>query len=135
MLKVLELEFGVSENALQLIKSLSDRKQFACVNQVDSKSFDVSHAVPQGGCLGPVLFLFYVSKLCEIINKHLPNSHGCADDSQLDLSFRPESSNCQDEAVKCVEDCTADIGAWLISQKLSFNDFKTKFMVIGPFNN
>ena len=36
MSEVLELEFGVSENALQWIKSfLSDRKQFVCINQVE----------------------------------------------------------------------------------------------------
>ena len=36
MSEVLELEFGVSENALQWIKSfLSDRKQFVCINPVE----------------------------------------------------------------------------------------------------
>ena len=105
MLEVLELEFGVSENELQWIKLfLSVRKQFVCINQVESKSFDVSHGVPQGNCLGPSLFLFYVSKLFEIINKYLPNSHGCADDSQVYLSFRSDSFDCQDKAVNRVED-------------------------------
>ena len=89
MLEVLELEFGASENALQWMKSfLSDRKQFVCINQVELKSFDVSYGVSQGSCLGTVLFLFYVSKLFEMINMYLPNSLGYADDSQLYLSFR-----------------------------------------------
>ena len=89
MQKVLELEFGVSENALQWIKSfLSNRKQFVCINQVESKSFDVSYGVPRGSCLGTILFLFYISKLFEMINMYLPNSLGYAADSQLYLSFR-----------------------------------------------
>ncbi len=87
--------------------------------------------VPQGSCLGPILFLFYVSKLFEIIKKHLPSSHGYADVTQLYLSFRPETPVCQSEAVRIVETCIADIRIWLISQKLKFNDLKTEFLIIG----
>ncbi len=91
MLKILKSSFGVNGSALGWIKSfLSDRKQFVSVNQVLSSSFPMITGVPQGSCLGPILFLFYVSKLFEIIKKHLPSSHGYADDTQLYLSFRPE---------------------------------------------
>ena len=113
---------------------LSDRKQFVCINQVESRSFDVSYGVPQGSCLGPVLFLFYASKSFEIVSKHLPNSHGYADDSQLYLSFRPDSQDSQDEAVKCVQDCITDARAWRVSQKMRFNDFKTEFLNVGTYH-
>ena len=132
MFEILELDFGVSGSALKWMKCfLSGRKQFIQINQVLSSSFPVSWGVPQGSCLGPVLFLFYVSKLFEIINKHLPCSHGYADDTQLYLSFSPESLTCQNEAVKAIEACIADVRAWLVSQKLKFNDFKTEFLIIG----
>ena len=100
---------------------MSDRKQFVSVNQVLSSSFPMITGVPQGSCLGPILFLFYVSKLFEIIKKHLPSSHGYADDIQLYLSFRPETPVCQSETVRIVETCITDIRTWLISQKLKFN--------------
>jgi hypothetical protein len=76
---------------------LSDRKQFVSLNQVLSNRFPVTCGFRQGSCLGPIIFLFYVSKLFEIIRKHLPSSHGYADDTQLYLSFCPESSVCQNE--------------------------------------
>ena len=95
MLEILKSNFGVSCNTLGWFKSfLSDRKQFVSLNQVLSNSFPVTCGVPQGSCLGPILFLFYVSKLFEIIKKYLPSSHGYADDTQLYLSFCPESSVC-----------------------------------------
>ncbi|CAB4032643.1 Hypothetical predicted protein [Paramuricea clavata] len=109
MLELLKSNFGVSGDALGWLKSfLSDRKQFVSVNQVLSNSFPVTCGVPQGSCLGPILFLFYVSKLFEIIKKHLPSSHGYADDTQLYLSFCPESPVCQNDAVKVVEACITE---------------------------
>ena len=96
-----------------------------------SNSFPVTCGVPQASCLGPILFLFYVSKLFEIIKKHLPSSHGYADDTQLYLSFCPESSVCQNDAVRVVEACITEVRAWLVSQKLKFNDLNTEFLLIG----
>ncbi len=104
---------------------------YISVNQVLSSSFPMITGVPQGSCLGPILFLFYVSKLYEIIKKHLLSSHGYADDTQLYLSFRPETHVCQSEAVRIVETCITDIRTRLISQKLKFNDLKTEFLIIG----
>jgi hypothetical protein len=132
MLEILKSNFGVSGNTLGWLKSfLSDRKQFVSLNQVLSNSFPVTCGVPQGSCLGPILFLFYVSKLFEIIKKHLPSSHGYAGDTQLYLSFCPESSVCQNDAVRVVEACITEVRAWLVSQKLKFNDLKTEFLIIG----
>ena len=132
MLELLKSNFGVSGDALGWLKYfMSDRKQFVSVNQVLSNCFPVTCGVPQGSCLGPILFLFYVSKLFEIIKKHLPSSHGYADDTQLYLSFCPESPVCQNDAVKVVETCITEVRAWLVSQKLKFNDLKTEFLIIG----
>jgi len=45
--------------------------------------------VPQGLCLGPLLFTLYSSKLFIIIGKYTPCVHAYADDTQLHLFFKP----------------------------------------------
>ena len=88
LIDTLELEFGVIGNALKWIKSfLSHRKQRVKIKQEFSTNFTLR--VPQGSCLGTVLSLLYVSQLFQIINKHLPSSHGYVNDTQLYLSFSP----------------------------------------------
>ena len=93
LIDTLKSKFGVIGNALKWIKSfLPHRKQRVNIKQEFSTNFTLSCGVPQESCLGPVLFLLYVSQLFQIINKHLPSSHGYADDTQLYLSFSPDSS-------------------------------------------
>ena len=59
---VLEYQFGVTDKALEWIKSfLSNRKQRVDLDNNFPEVCDVKYGVPQGSCLGPILFLFYVS--------------------------------------------------------------------------
>ncbi|KAK3755485.1 hypothetical protein QZH41_001053 [Actinostola sp. cb2023] len=114
MLEVLQSDFGVIGDALKWMKSfLSGRKQHVVINDQSSKAFNMDCGVPQGSCLGPVLFLLYAARLFEVVKKHLPSVHGYADDSQLYFSFRPDSLASQDQAVQVVENCIADVRAWL----------------------
>ena len=52
-------------------------------------------------------------------------------DSELYISFKPESEMGQDAALKAMESCVNDIRTWMIVDKLKLNDGKTEFMVIG----
>ena len=54
-----------------------------------SDRFGIDFGVPQGSCLGPLLLVIYSSKLFNIVNRHLPNVHAYADDTQLCLAFKP----------------------------------------------
>ena len=45
--------------------------------------------LPQGSCLGPILFTLYASKLFEIVKTHLPEVLFYAD-TQVYISFSPK---------------------------------------------
>ena len=49
----------------------------------------------------------------------------------LYLSFKPNSSSSQSEAIERMELCIKTIRAWMITDKLKLNDDKTEFLIIG----
>ena len=71
--------------------------------------FNLECGVPQGSCLGPLLFVVYASKIFEIVNKHNLEIRCYADDGQLYLSFRPNNIANQEAALARVERCIEDI--------------------------
>ena len=107
------------------------RSQRILFDGVKSDSFDLRFGVPQGSCLGPLLFVVYDSKLFEIIQAHLPDAHCFADDTQLYLSFKPNSPTDQAQAVCAMERCISDLRKWMYHDKLKINDDKTEFLTIG----
>ena len=116
---------------LKIKSFLPGRKQGVVVEQKQSIDFDVVKGIPQGSCLGPILFITYASRLFHIVKKHLPNIQCYADDTQLYLSFRPDSTTSQDEAVSSMERCISDIRARMTNNYLKLNDAKTEFLIIG----
>ena len=59
LLQRLEHVIGIKGNALGWFKSyLSDGFQFVLVNEESSSHTRVSHGVPQGSVLGPILFTY-----------------------------------------------------------------------------
>ena len=67
-----------------------------------------------------LLYLLYVSHLFNILSQHLPSIHGYADDTQIDLSFRPSSIHSDINAVCVSEEYIADVRSWFIANR--FND-------------
>ena len=119
LLNILQQDFGVAGTALNWFDSfLSGRKQLILVGDKTSDDFNLDCGVPQGSCMGTVLFTLYVSHLFNIISQHLPSVHGYADDTQVYLSFRPCSIHSEINAVSVIEKCIADVRSWFIGNRL-----------------
>ena len=73
---------------------MTGRVQLVIVNQQSSKTLNL-----------------YASRLFEVVNKHLPSVHGYADDTHLYMSFRSDSFAAQDQAIKAIDNCIADVRA------------------------
>ena len=132
LLQTLKEDAGINHTALQWFTSyLHNRTQQVRVAGMKSETFSLATGVPQGSCLSPVLFTIYIAALFRIIENHLPDAHGYADDHQLYLSFKPAVASSQAEALSATENCITDIRAWMITNKLKMNDRKTEFLLIG----
>ena len=66
-----------------------------------------------------------------MIEEHLLDAHACADDTQPYISFKPDAGASQTEAVQAMELCVNAIRAWMVKNKLNFNDDKTKSLITG----
>ncbi len=118
-----KLEFyGIHGSELALFSNyLSGRIQYVEYNGATSRSRSVSLGVPQGSILGPLLFLIYINDL--------PSSTAIfdvlmyADDTTLFCNL----NHTVGEAEINME--LNNIYTWLLSNKLSLNVKKTKFMV------
>ena len=123
---------GLRGNALSWFQSyLNGRSQRISVDGTLSDKFELECGVPQGSCLGPLLFTIYVSKLFDIIRLHLPSADAFADDTQLYMSFKPSDTLSEFEAVAVLENCIRDVRAWMKEDMLWLNDGKTEFLLIG----
>ena len=109
LLSRLHSKFGISGTALEWFRSyLNGRSQRVMVQGNLSRSLNLDFGVPQGSCLGPLLFTIYASKLFDVIKVHLPPVYCYAVDLQLYGSFSPNKSAGQFEAVTAIQHCVDD---------------------------
>ena len=117
--------YGVSDKELNWFKSyLDDRKQFTIVGGIRSKESKVLHGVPQGSCLGPLLFLVYINDLPHCLKNCASKLY--ADDTDISAS----GSNLK-YIEKLINEDLDNINKWLIAKKLSLNAIKTKYMIFA----
>ena len=105
--EILETDIGVVGNTKKWISSfLPCHSQRVLINQNYSKSFS------QGSCLGPILFVMYVSQIFNVVENHLPSIHAYAACISMYLSFKPLSTSSQHDALRASQACIADFRAY-----------------------
>jgi len=126
LLSRLQHKFGFDRLVLSWFKSYSTGRSFkVLVNDVLSDTFEQEWGVPQGSCLGPLVFVLYFRKLFEITGYYLPNVHLYVDDTQLYISFISNYIDEQLNTLSAIEGCVAAIRYWMSEDRLKLNDSST----------
>ncbi len=101
---------------------LSNRKHYVCIDGIYSESLESTVSVPQGSCLGPLLFFIYTNDLNYLLENEV-NPVLFADDTSIAYC-------CEDPAVLGVKlNCWLyKILDWCNYNKLALNNKKSKWM-------
>ena len=122
--------YNLDTTSLNWFRSyLSNRYQIVKIDDVNSDIRPLNIGVPQGSVLGPLLFIIYINDLCNATTNFKPVLF--ADDTTLVSSLcafvnteNPTLNTCD-----TVNKELNDINDWLITNKLSLNATKTKYMI------
>merc|ERR1712148_57952 len=104
---------------------LTDRKQFVSLNSTNSSTLPITHGVPQGSVLGPLLFLLYINDLPNISKKL--DFFLFADDTNIYFE-----ANTLSQLEKKMNKKLKKLYTWLIVNRLALNISKTNFIVFHP---
>ena len=131
---VLEKDFGVTNTSLHWVKSyLNDRKMSVKVNDSKSSIRTFNFSVPQGSCLGPLLFNIYSSTIADCVDQ-TQDIGGYADDHFVRGNFNPNSTDAEKECIDLLEKSLVDIHQWMQSNTLKMNASKTDVSFFGSKN-
>ena len=103
---------------------LDNRIQFCKINGTSSQLKEMTCGVPQGSCLGPLLFLLYINDLPFVLQKSYVSMN--ADDTAISLS----SKNNDELQIDLFLDLLK-LQDWLNANKPSLNVVKTQSLVLG----
>ena len=112
--KRLERTFGHNDATLNWLKSyLNGRSRFVKIWDGSSTTTTSDTGVPQGSCLGPLLFSLSTIPLDDVISHYGVKFHQYADDTQIYLTVNRENSS---SAVLDLVGCTTAVCDWLLAQ-------------------
>ena len=119
--------YGLDGISLALLRSyLQNRKQIFLHSGLSSREAPISVGVPQGSCLGPLLFNIYINDIAKSLNTATTITF--ADDTVLFLRCKTVSSLMR-EANKELD----ALSLWLFNNGLVLNFSKTKFMIFSNY--
>ena len=111
--------FGLQRNEFLWFKSyLFNHKQFYRSRGFDSDIGDIDVGVPQGSCLGPLLFLIYINDLPKVVNAS--NVSMYTDDTSL--NFRSQDLS---QLNQTINNKLKHHDLWMQGNQLSLNVSKT----------
>ena len=116
---------GLSGNSLNWFQSyITKRGQRACCESELSSKLPITHGVPQGSILGPLLFVIYINDLPSVLQSSSASLY--ADDTVIYCY----GSSSRELSEKLNRDLLT-VAQWMNEHKLTLNLEKTKCILIG----
>lgn len=117
--------YGFKQSAMSFLSSyLADRKQCVAFNGSLSDIVTLTCGIPQGSCLGPLLYSIFVNDMSYVLHDACMTVY--ADDTTVHVS----ASN-TDQVNSMLQQGIMDIDEWVVENRLKLNVSKTKCMIIG----
>ena len=118
-------KYGITSTSYNWFTSyLTNREQFCHWDGANSSRDILKFGIPQGSCLGPLLFLLYVNDFENFLEYMTPNMY--ADDTCVAVA-----SGNRNDLITDVKNELENISNWMRINKLIVNASKSEFMVVG----
>ena len=129
LLTILYSKYSISGIALEWFRShLTNRLQFALIEECRSQSHELKCGVPQSSVLGPILYVLYTAPLADIPRFHEMQFHFYADDTQLYIYFSTSNDMELTNSITKIMECLSDIDKWMSINRLKLNKDKTELL-------
>ena len=117
--------YGILENEHKWFKSHLTGRKHCCILEGERSSMEeVTCGIPQGSCLGPLLFLIYINDLPLALDN-------CGTSIFADDSGIMAASKTVNKLQSLLQEDIDSLVVWMNANKLTLNLLKTEFMIIG----